>query len=482
MKVKSIAKNAIFNVIYKSLNVIFPLISSAYVARVLKPMGVGKVAYAQNIVTYFILIAALGLPTYGLREISKNRENLEKRSKIFSELFILNFISTIICLLIYLLLIFNIKKFYNELSLYIIMAILLAFNWINIDWLYQGIEDFGYIAIRSILIKILSLICLFIFIKNESDYQKYALIICLSTGGNYFFNIIHSHKYVKFCIKDLNILRHIKPVIYLLICTISTELYSKIDITMLGTIHSDMIVGYYSNAQKIINIIITISVSITTVFLPRLSFLYTRDKKKFNMLVNKGLHIVLIITLPCMVGIILVAKEIIVILFGNEFLMSTNTVKILSLLIPIKGIGDLLTYQVIVASNNEKKLVKSYILAALLNIILNIILIPTLKQDGAAIASVLAEFIVFITLLPMTLRVIKIKCFFKTLLPIMSSCILMSFSLILLNMLKVTYYSQLIMKVTVGIIVYFVILILFKDSFIMEVLDILKRKVKKNDV
>ena len=163
---KSLAKNSLYNILYKTSNLVFPLIISAYVSRILMAEGVGKVSSAQNIVTYFTLLAALGLPTYGTKMIAAVGEIREQRNKTFSELFCLNAISTIICTIIYYCLIINIPYFQERLALSVVCGLAIIFNIINVDWFYQGREEYGYIMMRSLLIKVISLVSVFFFCKN----------------------------------------------------------------------------------------------------------------------------------------------------------------------------------------------------------------------------------------------------------------------------------------------------------------------------
>ena len=183
-----IIKNAAFNIIYRILNVIFPLISAGYISRVLAPEGVGKVAYAQNIVSYFVMFAALGIPGYGIREVARCKDHPSQMNKLFSELVIVNLISTTVVIVAYYTFIFAV--FSENIVIYAVFGLELFLNCINIDWLYQGKEDYGYITIRSIVVKILSLLALVSFVKSQQDYVIYGFIICMGTGFNYFFNVL----------------------------------------------------------------------------------------------------------------------------------------------------------------------------------------------------------------------------------------------------------------------------------------------------
>lgn len=475
----SLTHNAIFNVAYKVLNVIFPLLSATYVARVLLPSGVGRISYAQNIVSYFTLIAALGIPTYGVREISQCRDDQDKMNRTFSELLIVNAISTILCTVFYIVWIFN--YFNADIKLYLVCGLLLLFNFINIDWFYQGMEEYAYIAIRSSIIKIISLGMLFIFVHKETDYIKYSLITCLAIGGNYFFNIFHSRKFVKFTLKKLEFKSHLKPILYLLVCAIAGQLYSQVDITMLGSSCEDQIVGFYSNGQKLVNLVLSLTTAISAIFLPRISYYYKNDRAKYNDYVSLGTKIVSFFAIPGYIGIVLASNNFTYVMFGKAFMPAAFTIQILAALILIKSFGDILCYQVIISSGNEKKLIKSYILSAIVNIILNLLLIPVLQQNGAAIASVISEFIVNITLfITVSLKVVKVNISKRYWLSIIFSSFCMGIVVFTLGTLIQKKLIALILQVGLGVIIYCGVNMILKNEIVYMVLQKFRNRSTKN--
>ena len=472
---KSLAKNAIFNIVYRVLNILFPLISATYVSRVLLPSGVGQVAYAQNIVSYFTMFAALGIPTYGVREISKYRENQEKTNRVFSELLIINACSTTLCLLGYGLLV--LQCFNTDYKLYLVCGLLIVFNFINIDWFYQGKEDYVYIAVRSVLIKLISIIALLLFVKNRSDYIIYALLTCMATGGNYLFNIIHSRKYVSFTLRGLEFRRHFKPILYLVICVIAAELYSKVDITMLGSACTEEVVGYYNNAQKLIALVLTLTTAISAIFLPRISYYFAHDKEKYNESISLGFKIVSFFAIPACIGIFLVADNLTIVMFGETFLPAASTIRILVLLILIKSFGDLLCYQVIISSGNEKKLLKSYILAAIANIVLNSLLIPHLAQNGAAIASVVSEFLLNVILfIFVSLKIIKLNVGKKYISSVIVGTLGMGIVVNILAGVITNPFFALAIQVVVGVGIYLLINLIMKNEMVFWTINKLRRK------
>lgn len=164
---KSMLKNSVFNIIYTASNILFPFITSIYVSRILLPVGVGKVASAQNIASYFVTAAALGLPSYGVREFAKVREDTAKKNSLFTELFIINLISTTISLIAYIFVLILNNGFNGEGALYICCGLAIFFNYLNIDWIYQGLEEYGYITGRSVVIKCISLALLVVLLRQE---------------------------------------------------------------------------------------------------------------------------------------------------------------------------------------------------------------------------------------------------------------------------------------------------------------------------
>lgn len=181
---KSLVKNSIFNMIYKGFTALFPLITTSYISRVLLPAGVGRVGYANTIVAYFVLIASLGIPTYGVKAIAQSGETKEGRSRTFWELFFINLAATLMCIVAYYVFVDNFPHFADRKLLFQIMGLMLVLNIFNIDWFYQGMEEYSYIATRSIIVKILSFVAMLLFVKKAKDYVIYAFILCVATAGN----------------------------------------------------------------------------------------------------------------------------------------------------------------------------------------------------------------------------------------------------------------------------------------------------------
>lgn len=468
---KSLAENSLYNILYKTSNLVFPLIISAYVSRILMAEGVGKVSSAQNIVTYFTLLAALGLPTYGTKMIAAVGEIREQRNKTFSELFCLNAISTIICTIIYYCLIINIPYFQERFALSVVCGLAIIFNIINVDWFYQGREEYRYIMMRSLLIKVISLVSVFIFVRTEDDYIAYAAILTLSKVANNIFNIVHLRKFASFTFKNLNVKHHIKPVIILLAASIAIEIYTLADTTMLTFIHGDKIVGYYVTARKGIDVIRTMIVAVCAVFLPRLSYYYANQQiDLFESLAAKGVKILTYMTIPATIGVVLTANYFVPILFGDDFSNAILTTQILSLSIITVAFSNFFGYQILVTIGKERQMLISTIIGAIVNVVLNFILVFQFKHNGVSVASAVTELCVALYQIWSIKDTVCIRIEKKFYISVMISSILM-----LLTVALAIYKIRgriwgLLICIVVGIFSYAIGSIVTKNEIALEIL------------
>lgn len=406
---------------YKGFTALFPLITTTYISRVLLPEGVGKVSYANTIVAYFVLLASLGLPSYGVKAIAQNDETKEQRSRTFFELFFINLIATLLCIVAYFLFVNNFAHFADRRALFNVMGLMLILNIFNIDWFYQGIEEYSYIATRSFVVKILSFVLMLIFVKGPEDYLIYALILCVATAGNNLLNAVQLRKYVtisalfsrKQCRNErseateaaqvtegFGLGKHMRPVLILLASTIATEIYTMLDTIMLEYFHGETYVGYYSNAVKIVRMTYTVVIALVATFYPRISMYYKqKNQVECNALLSRGTKILLLLGLPCAIGLILTSDYVIPLLFGEAFLPAISTLRILSILVLVFSIAYFLGHIILTATGMERKILYASIVGAAINAVVNLLLIPGWKQDGAAIASVMSEVAVTCVLL-----------------------------------------------------------------------------------
>lgn len=466
----SLKRNIIFDSLHKILNILFPLVTSMYLARILTTDGIGRITYAQNIASYFVVFASLGIPNYGIREIAKVRNNSKDKNIIFSELFMINLISTILCAIIYYIFIFLSNQCKDKL-LFAVCGLLIILNVFNVDWLYKGVEDFKFIAMRSFFIKIVSVILICLLVRQPEDYLTYAMIHCGALGGNYIFNIINSKKYVKISFHNLSLPRHIKSIFIMLATVISVEIYAQMDITMLGMRDTSDSVAYYSYSIKAIRMISTLFSSIAAVLLPRLSLYYAEQSmEKFSNIVNRVYNVIVFLCLPAFVGIWMLSDNLVLLLYGRKFIPASLTMKILSPLILIYAIGNLFGTQILITVGQESKLLITTIIGAICNLILNSILIPTMSQNGAALASVICEIIVLIIQYIFAKRYVEILHSLKIIFSTTISIVVMAALVWLIKKNISNNFISVFSSVILGGLLYFIMQAVFKNPVINEIL------------
>ena len=469
MNNKSLTKNSMFYLMYNVLNVIFPFLTGIYVTHVLLPDSIGLVETAKNFVQYFVIFSFLGIPTYGLREISKNRNNKEKLNKTYSELMIINGISTIIFSGTYLILVLTIEKCRENLGLYLVVGISLLLNLFNNSWLYEGLEEFKYISLRNLVFKIISFCILIIFVKTTNDYLIYASITVIGTAGNYILNMINSKKFVKFTYKELNLKQHMKSIIYLVVVNLAIEIYSLVDITMLGILCDNETVAFYSYGIKIYKILLQVVNTFTMVLVPRISLYYKENKTiEFNKILTKTFKLIIIVTVPMIIGIIFTSSFFITTIYGNEYIRSAKVLNIVSLILLISPIGYLLGSRVLLVTNNEKKMIIPVFIGAITNVIGNYIFINMYKEIGAAIASVFSEFVVMITYILLGRKYFKLNGTKNSLFKILISIIIITLYLYIISKIKIDIIFIIMLQIIGSCIIYGMSLILLKEEFIYD--------------
>lgn len=478
MKKKSILNNYIYNLLYQILAIIMPLITTPYLSRVLGAENIGIYSYTLSITTYFILFGSLGIAMYGQREIAYVQNNINKRSTTFYEIFIMRLITLLISLLIFYFT-FCLNGQYTV--YYKILILEIIANAIDISWFFQGLEEFKKTVVRNMLVKLISIICIFIFVKTSNDLNKYFIIYVLSTFLGNFALWVYISKYIKkIDLKELKIKRHVKPTLMLFIPQIATQIYTVLDKTMIGTIISDKSeVGYYEQAQKIIKLLMTIATSLGTVMLPRIAATYAEgDTKKIKRYMNKSFSFIMMIALPLMLGIISVSYKFVPIFYGKGYDKVSPLLCIISPIIVLIGLSNVTGTQYLLPTKQQNKYTISVVIGALVNFLLNIFLIKKYASIGASIATVIAEFFVTATQFILIGKEIKIKDVLKVSYKyIISSIIMFTFSMIIGHFISNNIFS-IILQVISSVCIYFSLLLLMKENMIFEGISRFKERVK----
>lgn len=412
MRSASLTRNFIFNTIFTLINLAFPLLTFPYASRILGPSSIGLVTFVFSIVNYFVTCASLGIPNYGIREISKARDNPVAVSKIYSEVFAINFYATAACSIVYYCMIFALPVFQANRALYAVIGISILLNFLNVDWLYKGFENYVYITQRSIAFKLISLAMLFLLVRHPTDTVAYGLVQVIALNGFNIVNAFTARKYVRFSFKQLNLRRHFRPIILLFSSVLVINIYTNLDSTMLGILARQRDVGYYTAANKINGIVIGLVTSLGVVLFPRLSY-YIKNgmQKEFRSLIAKSVRLVLFISIPACVGLYILAPQIICALSGPGFSPAITTMRIQLSIIIFVGLSNLMGIQILLPLGKERAFFISVLSGAVLDFLLNLFMIPLFQQNGAAISSTAAEFCVTFVQYLYTRKYMKGKLF-----------------------------------------------------------------------
>lgn len=478
---KSVSKNSAFSMVNKGLSVVFPLVTVSYISRVLGAAGIGEVSSAQNLATYFSMAAALGIPSYGVRAIAQSRNDKNVCNRTFSELFTINLIASLIATSLYLIAVFLLRDNNSIMELSLVFSGIVIFNIINIEWVYQGFEEYKYITLRSLLIKILSLLLLFVFVRQKSDLVAYAFIICFGSIGNYILNFFNLKKYVKLCFRNIALKKHIAPIMTFFVSVIAIEIYSLLDISMLTAMSNSTSVGYYSNSTKIVKAVANTLTGISAVLMPRFSYLFSENKKReIKKLSGQFLNVTFLISIPCCIGIILVADQMVEVLFGADFIPAISTIRILSILIVLMPLSGGVFCQLLLTSGKEKYYLFCVLSGTIVNALLNYMLIPIYMQNGAAIASVIAELTVSASMIMVSRKTIKVNMRYKDGFSIILSSSFMAIILICCHrlMIGLSAWMSLILEVLIAIAVYFCCIFLLGNSISKKIVSIIKNRVE----
>lgn len=475
---KSIIINAFYSFVKAFMSLIFPLVTFPYASRILLSEGIGIVDFSNSVISFCIIIAELGIGKYAIREVAKRKNNPNELSDLVKELFILNLISTLISYLILFISVLSLPKLYEYKELLLLSSIKILFMTIGVEWFYIGIEEFKYITIRSFIIQVLSLVYLFVFVKEPDDIYQYAFFTIFSYLGSYFLNFIHLRKYLQFHNNSkLHPFSHIKYILPFFGMTLISSLYSILDKTMLGFLSTSNQVGYYAAAQKMNNLVIGLVISIGAVFLPRLTVYYKHGElDDFNQLTKQGINIITLICLPMTIGLIFLAKPVILLICGYDFEPAIDIMKFLVPVIFLISISNLIGTQIFPAINKEKLTMFSYGIAAISNIVFNAFLIPKMGATGAAISTLIAETLVLIIQIIFIWKLILCKEIVINFLQSLFASLIMGFVVYLIVRKFDSLIISILLSFISGVICYSILLLILRNkTYISVAKKILKK-------
>jgi len=456
---------------------ITPLVTAPYISRVLGAEGVGIYSYTSSLVTYFTLFAALGVVSYGKREIAQHRDDIKERSKIFWELELLIITTTAVVTCAWLIFSFLYKQYSIFLFLLTIQVIGVAFD---ISWFFTGLEEFSYIVIKNTICKIISIILLFVLVKDRDDVWIYLLILSGSLfAGNISTWTCLPKFLVKVDFKELNVWQHFSKTLMYFIPTIAISVYTVLDKTMIGLITgSNSVNGYYENATKIINMGKALTfASINSVLGSRTSYLFASNRiEEIKERIDFTLDYILFMGVAICFGIIGIAGKFVPWFFGRDFMDTVPMLIMLSPIIVIIGISNCAGSLYYTPSGRIKTSTKFLITGAVVNLILNSILIPLYSGYGAIIASLAAEFVITVLYVEFSDNFVSFKMVLAKIWKKIIAAGLMLLIVLYVGLTSSVSILNTMKQIVIGAIVYILLLLMMRDSFLVKCITYMKNK------
>jgi len=475
----SIKKNFAYSSALTIANYIFPLIVYPYISRVLGVTNIGICNFIDSIINYFILFSMMGINTMALREVAKSRNNKQTLSSTFSNILILNTISTIIVLVILLVLTFTIPKLTEYKDMMIIGGVKVLFNYLLIEWLYKGLENFKYITLRTISVRFFYVISVFIFVHKAEDYPIFYLLTTIMTIVNAVINLSHSRKYVTFKLSNINLKPYLSSFFILGFYSLLTSTYIAFNIMYLGFVSGETEVGYYTTATKLQNIILALYSAFTGVMLPRLSSLYAQNEiDEVKRLCHKSVDILFLFIFPLIVITVTFAPQIITLLFGPGYEKSIPLLQLSTPLLFIIGYEQILVIQILMSMKKDKAVMINSSLASIVAIIGNILIVPKLQSLGSIIVWILCELTIFVSANLFAKKYIKFFFPFKKLAKYILITLPIFVIAYFLSMINILHIFNIIIGVIVVFVYYFIVyVVIMKNDFIVSLIDKVKIRI-----
>lgn len=476
---QSVKVNYILNLINTGTQMLFPLITFPYVCRVIEADGIGQINFFQSIISYISLFTCLGIPMYAIREIARNRSDVVQMNRTAMEILLLHSMLTLVGYAIVAILCLTVPQIQVNIPLFLILSLTIFFTAIGCEWFYQGIEDFKYITIRGLIIKTVSVVLLFIFVKSKTDLLYYGCYTVFGVLGGNIFNFFRLRKYIhreNIIFSELHIKRHIKPVLKVFSFSVVTSIYLQLNTVLLGFLKNALAVGYFAAATKVMQMLLTMSACLGSVMMPRASHLIAENKEdEFNRLIQKSYDFTLAIALPMTIGLIFCAPSLIMALCGVKFEHSILPSQIIAPIILMVAISNVFGIQVLFPKGKINIVTLCCGIGAVADLILNLCLIPFFSYIGTSIAYLGAEVATTVSMYFIGRRYIPIIYFKKSHLTYALGCIVMAFVLYGISLLQLPTLTILLLQGCCGVLAYFIILCIYKDEMLVQILSRIKR-------
>lgn len=476
---QSVKVNYILNLINTGTQMLFPLITFPYVCRVIEADGIGQINFFQSIISYISLFTCLGIPMYAIREIARDRSDVVQMNRTAMEILLLHSMLTLVGYAIVAILCLTVPQIQVNIPLFLILSLTIFFTAIGCEWFYQGIEDFKYITIRGLIIKTVSVVLLFFFVKSKTDLLYYGCYTVFGVLGGNIFNFFRLRKYIhreNIIFSELHIKRHVKPVLKVFSFSVVTSIYLQLNTVLLGFLMNALAVGYFAAATKVMQMLLTMSACLGAVMMPRASHLIAENKEdEFNRLIQKSYDFTLAIALPMTIGLIFCAPSLITALCGVKFEHSILPSQIIAPIILMVAISNVFGIQVLFPKGKINIVTLCCGIGAVADLILNLCLIPFFSYIGTSIAYLGAEVATTVSMYFIGRKYIPIIYFKKSHLTYALGCIVMAFALYGLSLLQLPTLTILLLQGCCGVLAYFIILCICKDEMLVQILSKIKR-------
>ena len=477
---KSVKVNYILNLINTGTQMLFPLITFPYVCRVLDADGIGQVNFFQSIISYISLFTCLGIPMYAIREIARDRDDVVKMNRTAVEILLLHTFLTLIGYVIVVILCLTIPQIKANVPLFLILSLTIFFTAIGCEWFYQGIEDFKYITIRGLVVKVISIALLFVFVRSKSDLIYYGCYTVFGILGGNIFNFFRLRRYIRpenIIFSNVRIRRHLAPVLKVFSFSVVTSIYLQLNTVLLGFMKNALAVGYFAASTKIMQMLLSMSSCLGSVMMPRASHLIAEGKDdEFNGLIQKSYDFTLALSLPMTVGLILCAPSIIMVLCGDKFTPSILPSQIIAPIILMVAISNVMGIQVLFPKGKINLVTICCGIGAVVDLLLNIALIPSLSYIGTAIAYLGAEVSTTVSMYFIGKRYIPIRYFKRDHLNYVIGCTVMSIVVYGISRMGLSGLTLLIVQGVCGALTYAIVLLIMKDAFFMQIISKITHK------
>ena len=480
---KSISKNYLYNVSYQILTLLTPLVTTPYLSRVLGPDGIGTYSFTLSIATYFVLLANLGVTDYARRQIAFEQDSRRLQSRTFFEIVILRTLLVSISLISYF---FIVSSWQVNRTIYWIQALNVLAVLFDISWFFQGLEEFGKIVFRNFIVRLASIALIFLLIHTSDDLYLYvALMGSINIVSGIWIWFYLPGYLEKIAFKDLKPFRNFIVILQMFLPTIAIQIYTVLDKTMIGLFtDAPLENGYYEQAEKIVKMSLTIITSLGTVMVPRIAACYAKGEfEEIRQRLSKSYRFVWFLALPMLFGLIAVIDSIVPWFFGPGYEKVSILVKVFSGLLLAIGINNVTGVQYLIATNRQNTFTFTVIIGAVVNFVLNLILIPRFYSVGAAIASVTAETAIALVQFWIVRKTIFIGPILRSSIHyLMSSVVMFALLVVIINVLNppATIIDSFAL-IILGSIIYVLILFILHDEFLLEVLGKVLKKVRRNE-